>query len=366
MIPSEALTRLLWTQFWQISLLLTIVAILTRTILRDRPRACNMLWLVTFAKCLTPPLWASPVAFFSWCQVQVPQVSIPQPATFDAVAFHWLEESLGMRVLQFLLIVWLSGIFVKAIIVAVRLRALYTALTRNLVETPEAVREAFQVVSNQLGIFGVQVCVTRRNIGPAIFGLFKKTLILPQVVVETRGAGQLEPIIAHELVHVHRWDTVGSMLRMLSETIWWFHPLSWWASREASYQCERCADADVLAMFDYPRAHYGNCLISVLETKCQLHPIIGAVGMNAVEITEKRLRSIMRPLPAPSRWMSWLAFACLCAVVLPGAALSLDAELIVPCHEFQPDLPPDYKCWTVEDHVQPIGTIETTEGLSVS
>ena len=70
-LPQHDLAGLAWSQLWQVTALVVIVAGLTRFACRRRPHLAYLLWLLVVVKCLTPPLWSSPTGVFSWAQVQL-------------------------------------------------------------------------------------------------------------------------------------------------------------------------------------------------------------------------------------------------------------------------------------------------------
>ena len=345
----EFATWLIWTQLWQVTLLASIVLLLARTVLQPYARTCHLLLLIVFVKCVTPPLCGTWFSFFSWCQVTVGQVESLDSSAFAAQSFDRVRESLSHAGLQVLLGVWLVGIAVKLALACLRWRSLSSAIANHGMPTPDNAQSAFDTVAGQLACKRTRFRVTKTDVGPAVFGLWNKTLVLPESIVADRYAGQLEPIIAHELMHLRRGDTLAAVLVMVADIVWWFHPLIWRAKAESRFQCERCTDADVLDELDYPARYYANCLLTVLESKCDMHPLPGVVGMNGVDITEERLRSIMNPRRLLTRSTEWIAAACLGVFLIPGGALEIDAQVLVPCHTFEPDLPPGYKCWTVED-----------------
>ena len=63
---TSAIVGLIWTQFWQVTLVVLVVAVATRFACRQRPHLAYILWMVVLLKCLTPPLWSSPTGVFSW------------------------------------------------------------------------------------------------------------------------------------------------------------------------------------------------------------------------------------------------------------------------------------------------------------
>jgi hypothetical protein len=63
-LPADQLFRLAWMQFGQVTALILAVGLLTRLGCRQRPHLAYVLWMVVIAKCLTPPLWSSPLGVF--------------------------------------------------------------------------------------------------------------------------------------------------------------------------------------------------------------------------------------------------------------------------------------------------------------
>ncbi len=80
--------------------------------------------------------------------------------------------------------------------------------------------------------------VSESNFGPLVFGSRRPVLILPEALVKAKTAIELQPIVAHELIHARRGDTTFGALQFAAQVVWWFHPLVWWASRQANRVCE--------------------------------------------------------------------------------------------------------------------------------
>jgi beta-lactamase regulating signal transducer with metallopeptidase domain len=59
---------LAWMQLWQVTALAVAVFAVARLIARRRPHLAHVLWMLVIAKCLTPPIWASPLGVFSVVQ----------------------------------------------------------------------------------------------------------------------------------------------------------------------------------------------------------------------------------------------------------------------------------------------------------
>ncbi|HQZ66647.1 MAG TPA: M56 family metallopeptidase, partial [Planctomycetaceae bacterium] len=132
----------------------------------------------------------------------------------------------------------------------------------------------------------------------------------------------LDPILAHELLHIRRGDLRFGMLQLIAQCLWWFHPAVWFANRWLSREAERCCDEQVIAELGCSPAQYARSLLAVIERKHTLQPIPVFPGMKPVEITTQRMERIMSlktGLNKRTPLWCWQTVAALAIVVLPGA-----------------------------------------------
>lgn len=94
---------------------------------------------------------------------------------------------------------------------------------------------------------------------PVAVGVLRPAVILPigwrAWNPETRRA-----VLAHELAHIRRRDTLISALGRLVKSVLWFHPLAWWVSRHVSELAELACDAAGLESVGDP-AGYSRILL---------------------------------------------------------------------------------------------------------
>jgi uncharacterized protein (TIGR03435 family) len=80
---------------------------------------------------------------------------------------------------------------------------------------------------------------------PVAVGLMRPAVLLPAGwrtwTVRTRRA-----VLAHEFAHLRRRDTLVAALARLVTTVFWFHPVAWWVSRQTSTLAELACDAVAL------------------------------------------------------------------------------------------------------------------------
>jgi len=134
--------------------------------------------------------------------------------------------------------------------------------------------------------------------------------------------------VAHELLHARRGDTVFGALQFAAQVVWWFHPLVWWASRQANRVCERCCDEEVIANLGCKSSVYARCLLDALEVRSQLSSVPSLPGIRSVDITFARVENIMKNTDrfrtrTPRRY--WALAVILSLIVLPGSGLVVRA-----------------------------------------
>src|SRR5258706_15717253 len=99
---------------------------------------------------------------------------------------------------------------------------------------------------------------------------------------------ELEAVMAHELIHVARWDNLVGNLHMLLCCLFWFHPLTWIIDRRLMNERERACDEAVIALGGEPQV-YASSLLKVLKF-CLGWRVAGvsyAAGSNLVRRVER-------------------------------------------------------------------------------
>ena len=195
----------------------------------------------------------------------------------------------------------------------------------------------------------VRVTVLRSSIGPAVVGIWRPVVVLPEAVVADEDASAIRLILAHEMLHVARGDTILALMKVIVQGIWWFHPLVWLATRETSLQCELACDDEVVTMLNCSPKAYAQCLLDVIESRCRLRPIVAGAGMNAAQVTRHRLKAILGPRSARRRpvrsQLVFPAWALLVAIlVLPGRAIVIAPETLQPVFRIDPATLESVKC----------------------
>jgi beta-lactamase regulating signal transducer with metallopeptidase domain len=325
-------------QFLQLSVAILAVGVVTRLFCRRRPHLEYVLWLVILLKSLTPPIWSSPTGIFSLMNLERQHDSVspkPSVAAISNASVDISSEAISPAVMpsrthrfqmaQLVFQMWAAGGASLILAFAARWLILRRRIETCSVPAPSELGEMVDDLRKSLGIrrrMRLRLC--NQPIGPAVFGIVRPILILPEEMLNNTGLRQIQPMLAHEMIHLRRNDPLTFGLQILSQAIWWFHPLVWWMNRKINRVREVCCDAEVLAGRQCEPVDYAQMLIDLARRRRWL-PITPALGIRPVEITAQRLSHIMSA-PSASHlrtpWRYWAAMAICALAVLPGAGVS--------------------------------------------
>lgn len=349
---SQALLSLAATHLWQVTLLVLVVAMLVRFFAKNRPHLAMALWLLVLVKCVTPPIMSAPFGVF--CRTLVAEAPQARPENGPTGVFSRLEpepaidadSGVALEPIQlvaaaepettlalpdYVLRTWLLGVTLVGFVSLVRVLRCLMRLHRTRVETPVGLEETVQRLRTKLGIRRrVSLIITSSPIGPAVIGLFRSRIVIPEMIARDESAS-LEPILAHELIHIRRGDLWVGLLDLLTRVLWWFHPLIWWVSKQVVRDTERACDEEVLAEIGCRPADYARSLLRVLEQKTSLRAVPSFPGVRPVEITSQRMERIMSLRQGSrnrSNWRCRLLVVIGAAITLPGAVSSQEAPAV--------------------------------------
>ncbi|MCL2013545.1 MAG: M56 family metallopeptidase [Oscillospiraceae bacterium] len=163
-------------------------------------------------------------------------------------------------------VAWLSG----AILIALFMLFSGLRIGRKIrgseisLET-ERYENILQSCKQRLGIKRrVQIVMQNYVKTPALFGLFRPKIILPEYV-ESLSDEHLEYVILHELSHLKRGDSIVNTLLLALQTVYWFNPLTWVLFKFIREDMELANDAAVLkGMNAEEQKEYSLSLVEVL------------------------------------------------------------------------------------------------------
>lgn len=367
---NSSFPTLFWTQFWQVTLLIPAAVLLIRYVIPKSPHLGYGILLLVLVKTLFPPVWDSPTGIVWELVPKLESRNVTEPVTTHlsvretttaaasnqtnpeliqnspstekaelAVEQSTLQSQqvpgLSSASLNFVIIgVWFAGVLsLLGYIVGKRAQLLRFHRDTEIAASDELL-ELVKVVSAELGLVKIpKVLVTLHPTVPFASGFLKQIVVLPSHVAQKADRQELKLILAHEMTHLRRGDTLVGLLQLVVQVIWWFHPLVYWLNREVRRVREECCDTDVVRRLNCQPARYAHCLLNMLELHQSLRPATELVGLSPLEVTKKRMQNIMRirpkgrqTLPAIFSTVMLVTFALL---ILPASANSFVTPKVI-------------------------------------
>ena len=167
---------------------------------------------------------------------------------------------------------------------------------------------------------------------PIVVGILKPAILIPAGLFLQISPGELETIIAHELIHIRRYDPFVNLIQCLIETVFFYHPAVWWISRQIRREREFAADAMVIAIFDASHVTYARALANLEEIRLRTDDQLtryatAANGGNFMQRIERILKIKTEASTANSAWTAGLAFLLTSAFLLGVFSFS-SSELV--------------------------------------
>ena len=243
-IVSAGISALGWCllQFvWQAALIGAVYAALRPLLARGNPRyLAAMLALAAMALC---PLVTWHVVATNPVTVGLPDMITtgssavsPSPA-----ASTWTWRTLVQAALPWLVLAWACGVAALGMRVFRQWRGLRLMLrmAENLPVWQSRTRE----FANRMGLRRVvPVLASVRVATPTLVGWLRPAVVMPLAVLARMPASQIDLVLAHELAHLKRLDHVANLFQVVLETLFFYHPVVHWISREARNERELCCD----------------------------------------------------------------------------------------------------------------------------
>lgn len=171
------------------------------------------------------------------------------------------------RIVICLSLFWLVGAgFLTVWILACNMRILRVIRRTCPVTNPE-ILELLDDCRQQMGTHrSVRVIATDLVCGPALFGLVRPYLLLPDRVLVDMDRNELRYIFLHELAHLRRYDIFFGMVTSVLHILHWFNPLVGYGLRRMRADQELACDGLALSRLNtHEAAAYGHTVLRLIE-----------------------------------------------------------------------------------------------------
>lgn len=245
---------------------------------------------------------------------------------------EFIDTDLASR-LPFTVGLWLIGMAFFALRLSGGIWQLHRFRTRAVSVPNDAWQQKFTQLCERLNI-SQPVKLLESNLvdTPIVVGWLKPLILVPAGLFLQIDPRQLEIIIAHELVHIRRWDPLVNLGQSAAEVLFFYHPCIWWMSAAIRKEREFAADARVLEIFSDSSLVYANALANLEEIRLLTNrpaPSLAtaANGGNLMQRIQRILQKNTGRRDANSAWSAALAVLLIPAVLT--AIFSFNSSLFV-------------------------------------
>lgn len=194
----------------------------------------------------------------------------------------------------------------------------------------------------------LSVRVYDRVAAPLTYGVLRPVILLPR----SGGWGSDEKlgyVLAHELVHVRRFDPLWKLVLTAALCIHWFNPLVWVMYLLANRDIERsCDEAVIRALGEECKSAYAKTLIGMEARQSGLMPFCNGFSKSAIEL---RVKAIMK-------FKKTTALAALAAVVMVATVCICFATSAQPARSYAQERYPElmamkfdgYEALTIDEY----------------
>ncbi|HEY1304867.1 MAG TPA: TIGR03435 family protein [Vicinamibacterales bacterium] len=164
---------------------------------------------------------------------------------------------------------------------------------------------------------------------PTVIGWLRPIVVLPIAALATLTPMQVEAILAHELAHIRRHDSLVNLVQILAETLLFYHPAVWWISARIRLERECCCDV-IAASTCADVVTYAEALLALERWRADLPSLALAATRGPLLARIRRLLGVPGVDDHRSTTGIMLAGMVMIFVTLAGASIYLRAAQADP------------------------------------
>ncbi len=290
-------------------------------------------WLNNFRPAITEKEYIISSQNFEKEKIIFPQISDPTIKTFSVVpvkkpviaAQTKLNKLPPLNWQGYLFLGWSIGILIFVVLLTQRLLFIKGLVSQTKNATPE-LQNLFKecLKTMKLKSKKIKLKISSNMVSPAVCGLFRPTILLPDYLINKLNQQQLCAVLLHELSHIKRYDLPMNFLQTALQIIYFYNPFVWFANNIIRKIREQAVDEAVLVALGHKATEYSNTLIDIAEMAF-FRPALGLRLIGVVESKKalsQRIKHIMnRPIPKTAKlsFTGFLIIIIVAVFVLPMA-----------------------------------------------
>lgn len=217
-------------------------------------------------------------------------------------------------------LVWLGVVIVMGLLLLQR-AVFVSGLVTQARNANGLMNDTFKFCCGQMGIKSkVRLKVSPNATSPAVCGLFRPVILVPQDLGPSLGASHLRAVLMHELAHIKRGDLWVNLVQTVLQIIYFYNPMLWLANAIIRRVREQAVDEMVLVAMGAKARQYPQTLVDVAKLAFK-RPALSLRLIGVVEsksaLTGRIKHILNRPIPKTAK----LGVLGLIALLITGAVL---------------------------------------------
>lgn len=148
-----------------------------------------------------------------------------------------------------MVLLWLSGTLFFALRLAAGFMEVYRMIRTSVSAPDAALQEMFDsLVSRANYSRNIKLIVSSLIDVPTTVGWIRPCILIPASIISGFPSNAIEAFIAHELMHVRRYDYLINLLQHVAEALFFYHPATWWLSQKIRDEREYCCDDQAIRL----------------------------------------------------------------------------------------------------------------------
>lgn len=303
--------------FWQVSLLVFIIGGIDLLIRKWAwPQIRYALWFLILLKLVIPPTWSNSMSIVPNLRAFIPniksseiistssnQISLSQiPESKSETEMFETETNFENKEIispknnsiinksasidwkLYLMATWLFGILIFSGMLLFKISKLkkWHQEQEKKKNIPLWFHELLVKTGKRLLIERLPAIVfSNEAVSPAVYGVFRPVLLLPEKYIDSLSEEEAEHILLHELAHIKRGDLIIHGICLLLQIIYWFNPFLIWTRKQMKHVREICCDLTIANILREKTSKYRQTLVnSARELLTEsLEPGLGLLGL---------------------------------------------------------------------------------------
>lgn len=184
-------------------------------------------------------------------------------------------------------VTWAAGMMVLLVIFGVLYWKEYQKINEALPVSKEIENDLRLTVTIPKRI---KLLVSDRISTPLTFGIVSPKIIFPQIW-ESFDNTEIKYVLAHEMIHIKRFDNLWKVVMMAAVSVHWFNPMVWIMCILFNRDMELSCDEKVINILgETTKKEYAMALVNLAEKQYQWSFFSNGFGKNAVQ---ERIVAIM-------------------------------------------------------------------------